>query len=89
MKDQKVVTLEHPIKKKSLMGFGGVVIDSVIIRPPVAGDLMGLQFTPEHMTNSMMVVLSRVTCIPIDTLKQMSLKDYSKLSNEFNKMAGF
>lgn len=85
----KVIMLEHPIKKKSLLGFGGVVIESVTMRPPVAGDMMGLQLTPEHMTNSMMVIISRVTALPLDVLKMMSLKDYTKLSNEFNKMAGF
>jgi len=56
------------------------------LRRAVAGDLVGLDFQGDKINDSMIILVSRLTGLTVEEVKQMDLRQYNKLVNEINEM---
>lgn len=82
----KKYILKYPIIKKGASPLLDVVIAEIEIRKPKAYDLMGLNFANEHINASMVFLISKLTGLDSDLVKEIDAYDYFKISNEVSAM---
>lgn len=84
MSESITVSLKNPIR------FGGIfnknVVEIVTVKKPLVKDLMGLDFSPEKMVESQSILISRLTGIPLNAIREMPFQDYSRLVEALNKL---
>ena len=72
----KTVILSVPLN----IGFlGRTTVSAVDVRAPKVKDLVGLNFSPEHINDSNVILCSRLTGLVMKDLLEMNLRDYYKI----------
>lgn len=80
------VKLEFPVKKNWLIGMGFTYVDEVVIRRPTVGDMKGLFWIPPHDHASFMILVSRLTGLPLSVVSEIDLRDYHQIADCINGM---
>lgn len=83
------IKLKHPLEQDSFFNFmkTPLIINSISLRRPKAKDIIGLNFVdPEKTTESMLVLISRLSGYKIELVSQLDMTDLSTISGHLNKM---
>jgi len=83
--EDRVIHLKEVLKVKKL--WSSTEIDKVELRPALARDLFGLNFSdPTKSNENMTELISRLSGIDFDTIAELPLEDFTVITHRVNKL---
>lgn len=82
------IKLQYPLSIKTTFGLKTILIETVTLRRPRMKDLedVNLQAPPEKLAQELAVFISRLSNLPLESVRELDLVDYMKIQAEVTVM---